>query len=117
MLVPPEVDYLKKAGSGKSRQFTNKTMAPEDLDPSGWTETPAEKQRRLEEQRLGKRKAVADQDTGPSQLDIQRHRNVQQYNVSFNADKDDDFFIDTCYPDANKTIDIVGNASTKKEEG
>lgn len=82
MLVPPEVDYLKKAGSGKSRQFTNKTMAPEDLDSSGWTETPAEKQRRLEEQRLGKRKADADQDTGPSQLDIERHRNVQQYNVS-----------------------------------
>ncbi|KAL7330794.1 hypothetical protein PS15p_205689 [Mucor circinelloides] len=93
MLVPPEVDYLKKAGSGKSRQFTNKTMAPEDLDPSGWTETPAEKQRRLEEQRLGKRKAVADQDTGPSQLDIQRHRNVQQYNVSFNVDQDDDFLL------------------------
>ena len=82
MLVPPEVDYLKKAGSGKSRQFTNKTMAPEDLDSSGWTETPAEKQRRLEEQRLGKRKVDADQDTGPSQLDIERHRNVQQYNVS-----------------------------------
>ncbi|KAF1797733.1 hypothetical protein V8B55DRAFT_1557293 [Mucor lusitanicus] len=82
MLVPPEVDYLKKAGSGKSRQFTNKTMAPEDLDSSGWTETPAEKQRRLEEQRLGKRKADADQDNaGPSPLDIERHRNVQQYNM------------------------------------
>jgi hypothetical protein len=82
MLVPPEVDYLKKAGSGKSRQFTNKTMAPEDLDSTGWTETPAEKQRRLEEQRLGKRKATAE-DTGPSQIDLERHRNVQRYNVSF----------------------------------
>ncbi|KAI8641755.1 hypothetical protein BD408DRAFT_367666 [Parasitella parasitica] len=81
MLVPPEVDYLKNASSGKSRQFTNKTMAPEDLDSSGWTETPAEKQRRLEEQRLGKRKAPIEDTGGPSELDIERHRNVQQYNM------------------------------------
>lgn len=118
MLVPPEVDYLKKAGSGKSRQFTSKTIAPEDLDSSGWTETPADKQRRLEEQRLGKRKAT-EEDFGPSQLDIEKHRNVQQYNVTFlflflfKEKRCTDFVV----LDANKTFNLVRNAPTKEEKG
>jgi hypothetical protein len=82
MLVPPEVDYLKKANSSRSRQFTNKTMTKEQLDNTEWTETPAEKQRRLEEQRSGKRKAQ-EETVNYSALDMEKKRNVEQYNVRF----------------------------------
>lgn len=80
MLVPPEVDYLKKANSSKSRQFTNKTMSKEELDSSEWTMTPAQKQQRLEEQRSGKRKTM-EEEVDFSQLDRERIRNVQEYNM------------------------------------
>ncbi|CAO3654094.1 unnamed protein product [Mucor hiemalis] len=80
MLVPPEVDYLKKANSSKSRQFTNKTMSKEELDSTEWTLTPAQKQQRLEEQRSGKRKTT-EEEIDFSQLDRERIRNVQEYNM------------------------------------
>ncbi|KAI7897217.1 uncharacterized protein EV154DRAFT_475539 [Mucor mucedo] len=80
MLVPPEVDYLKKANSSKSRQFTNKTMSKEELDSAEWTMTPAQKQQRLEEERSGKRK-MKDEETNFSELDIERIRNIQEYNM------------------------------------
>jgi hypothetical protein len=81
MLVPPEVDYLKKANSSRSRQFTNKTMTKEQLDNTEWTETPAEKQRRLEELSSGKRKAQ-DETVSYSVLDLEKRKNVEQYNVN-----------------------------------
>lgn len=69
------------ANSSKSRQFTNKTMSKEELDSSEWTMTPAQKQQRLEEQRSGKRKTM-EEEVDFSQLDRERIRNVQEYNVS-----------------------------------
>lgn len=68
------------ANSSKSRQFTNKTMSKEELDSTEWTLTPAQKQQRLEEQRSGKRKTT-EEEVDFSQLDRERIRNVQEYNV------------------------------------
>ncbi|GAA5805905.1 hypothetical protein HPULCUR_011431 [Helicostylum pulchrum] len=79
MLVPPEVDYLKKANSSKSRQFTNKTMTKEQLDSTDWTSTPAQKQQRLEEIRSGKRQRT-EEETNFSEVDMERIRNIQEYN-------------------------------------
>lgn len=84
MLVPPEVDYLKKANSSKSRQFTNKTMTKEQLDSTDWTSTPAQKQQRLEDIRSGKRQRT-EEEINFSQVDMERIRNIQEYNVSFDT--------------------------------
>lgn len=57
-------------------------MSKEELDSADWTMTPAQKQQRLEEQRSGKRK-MTEEKVDFSQLDKERIRNVQEYNVSF----------------------------------
>lgn len=79
MLLPPEVDYLKQASSGKSRQFTNKAVSKEDLANSGWTDTPADKERKLKES--GKRKADDYEQVYHSAKDAEQRRNVQEYNM------------------------------------
>ncbi|KAI8994832.1 hypothetical protein BDB01DRAFT_846836 [Pilobolus umbonatus] len=76
MLLPPEVDYLKNATSSKSRQFTNRTMTDSERDSSGWTETPAEKERRMRES--GKRSE--DEEMNYSRLDYEKYKNIQSHN-------------------------------------
>lgn len=72
--------FVILANSSKSRQFTNKTMSKEELDSAEWTMTPAQKQQRLEEERSGKRK-MTEEETNFSKLDMERMRNIQEYNV------------------------------------
>lgn len=96
MLAPPEVDYLKSgtvifffilflllilstANSSRSRQFSNKPIG--DIDSSSWTETPADKERKLHEGRSGKRKA--EEPVSYSAIDTERKRAIEEYNVSF----------------------------------
>lgn len=55
-------------------------MSKEELDSAEWTMTPAQKQQRLEEERSGKRK-MKDEETNFSELDIERIKNIQEYNV------------------------------------
>jgi hypothetical protein len=55
-------------------------MSKEELDSAEWTMTPAQKQQLLEEQRSGKRK-LTEERVDFSQLDKERIRNVQEYNV------------------------------------
>jgi hypothetical protein len=62
-------------------------MTKAERDNTEWTETPAQRQQRLEEQRLGKRKATAEEDSSYSQLEMERRRNVQEYNVSYNTSR------------------------------
>lgn len=57
-------------------------MSKEELDSAEWTMTPAQKQQRLEEERSGKRK-MKDEETNFSELDIERIRNIQEYNVQY----------------------------------
>ncbi|RCH92762.1 hypothetical protein CU098_009015 [Rhizopus stolonifer] len=82
MIMPPEIDYLKAAQSGKSRQFSNRTMTDTERDNTGWVETPAERERRLQEEQKsgGKRKAV-EQDPAVIRAEIEMRRNVQEYNM------------------------------------
>ncbi|KAI9487080.1 MAG: hypothetical protein EXX96DRAFT_471747 [Benjaminiella poitrasii] len=77
-----QIDYLKKANSSKSRQFSNSTMSQKELDNSGWTETPSDKQQRLNEQALGKRKAKETGNHGyiNRQSELEMRRNVEEYN-------------------------------------
>ncbi|KAG0167779.1 hypothetical protein DFQ30_005669 [Apophysomyces sp. BC1015] len=53
MLLPPEVDYLKQATTGKSRTFSNRQLDPKERDRSVWTDSPAEKLRKLQEGSTG----------------------------------------------------------------
>ncbi|KAG1294754.1 hypothetical protein G6F66_004927 [Rhizopus arrhizus] len=77
MLAPPEVDYLKSANSSRSRQFSNKPIG--DIDSSSWTETPADKERKLHEGRSGKRKA--EESVSYSAIDTEKKRAIEEYNM------------------------------------
>ncbi|KAI8384076.1 hypothetical protein BD560DRAFT_420546 [Blakeslea trispora] len=82
MLAPPEVDYLKAAHSGKSRQFSNRNMTEEERDNTSWIETPAEKERRLhEEQKSGGKRKAHDQQSAMSREEMQVRQNVHEYNM------------------------------------
>lgn len=59
-------------------------MTEAERDNTEWTLTPAQKQQRLEDQRLGKRKtAAAAEEPAYSQLEMERRRNVYEYNVKY----------------------------------
>lgn len=59
-------------------------MTEAERDNTEWTLTPAQKQQRLEDQRLGKRKAAAaTEEPAYSQLEMERRRNVYEYNVKY----------------------------------
>ncbi|KAG2182369.1 hypothetical protein INT43_007299 [Umbelopsis isabellina] len=84
MLVPPEVQFLKGVDTGKSRQFSSKEVKTK-VNNSVWTDTPAEKQRKLEERLSGKKRSREQDDEEPepvrmSQRDLEMQRQVQEYN-------------------------------------
>ncbi|OBZ85538.1 GPALPP motifs-containing protein 1 [Choanephora cucurbitarum] len=82
MLAPPEVDYLKAAHSGKSRQFSNRNMTEEERDNTAWIETPADRERRLhEEQKSGGKRKAYDQQPTISKEEMQVRQNVHEYNI------------------------------------
>ncbi|KAI8372846.1 uncharacterized protein BYT42DRAFT_578217 [Radiomyces spectabilis] len=85
MLVPPELDYLKTADSSRSRTFSNKIMDASDRDTSVWTETPAERLKRQQEEVLGKRKKAPTR-APPSMQDIETRRNLEEYNKTKRAE-------------------------------
>lgn len=64
MLVPPShSDLLGKLDPSKmkkARQFSKSTAEPRSNDTSLWTETPAERQKRLEDETLGRKKRALD---------------------------------------------------------
>ncbi|KAI8878740.1 hypothetical protein K501DRAFT_258034 [Backusella circina FSU 941] len=80
MIVPPEVDYLKKADSSRSRTFNSSSLSTLERDSTIWTETPAEKQKRLQEESLGKRKAPMEE-PGFSEKDYAMKQKVDTYNM------------------------------------
>lgn len=68
--------------SGAKRK-TFSTFTEAERDNMEWTLTLAQKQQRLEDQRLGKRKAAATEEPASSQLETERRRNVYEYNVKY----------------------------------
>ncbi|KAI9032837.1 hypothetical protein CLU79DRAFT_728268 [Phycomyces nitens] len=52
MLLPPEVDYLKTADSGRSRTFNNRQLTDKERDRSGWTDSPLDKKRKHKEEEV-----------------------------------------------------------------
>jgi hypothetical protein len=113
MLVPPEAQFLKggkdltalfffffhlaifkfthisssiSVDQHKSRQFS-KSEVKNKVDNSGWTDTPADKQRKLEERLAGKKRsrdrdAEEDEPVKLSARDIELRNQVNAYNVS-----------------------------------
>ncbi|KAI8581939.1 hypothetical protein K450DRAFT_229997 [Umbelopsis ramanniana AG] len=84
MLVPPEAQFLKGVEQGKSRQFS-KSEVKNKVDNSGWTDTPADKQRKLEERLAGKKRSrdrddEEDEPVKLSQRDIELRNQVNAYN-------------------------------------
>ncbi|KAL0088547.1 hypothetical protein J3Q64DRAFT_1726382 [Phycomyces blakesleeanus] len=76
MLLPPEVDYLKAADSGRSRTFNNRQLSDRDRDNSGWTESPSDKKNK-------KRKEAKD-DVPRASLEQERiiKHNIEKHNRS-----------------------------------
>jgi len=70
MLVPPSssdlLSTLDPTKLNKPRQFSRSTATPKKVDNTLWTETPAEKQQRLADEVMGKKRRVenADLDQG-----------------------------------------------------
>lgn len=111
MLVPPEAQFLKggklqlntflipsynlqiywfilvyPVDQHKSRQFS-KSEVKNKVDNSVWTDTPADKQRKLEERLSGKKRsrdrdAEEDEPVKLSARDIELRNQVNAYNVS-----------------------------------
>ncbi len=70
------------------RQFSRSTAPSRDVDNSLWTETPAEKQQRLADEVMGKRRRAADPDPEGDEKKRRKkdeenvRRGVEEYNVS-----------------------------------
>ncbi|CAG8681081.1 9282_t:CDS:2 [Dentiscutata heterogama] len=85
MLVPPESKFLGETPTNmRSRSFKQKTHDPEKIDNSLWTETPADRQIRLQKQSTSqKRKHEKEKDDEPikySRTDIEKAEAVKAYN-------------------------------------
>ncbi|KAL1933912.1 hypothetical protein VTP01DRAFT_8002 [Rhizomucor pusillus] len=59
MIKPPEIDYLRNADSSRSRGFIGTQMTEAEQDRSVWTDTPAERERKLKEAEKRKREEDA----------------------------------------------------------
>ncbi|KAF7728538.1 hypothetical protein EC973_005942 [Apophysomyces ossiformis] len=79
MMLPPEVDYLKHASSGKSRTFSKRQLTEKEQDRSVWTDTPAEKERKLREGATGSQAGVEGRYRA-REAEVQEQ--VQRYNMS-----------------------------------
>jgi len=84
MLVPPEAQFLKGVDHHKSRQFS-KNEVKTKIDNSEWTDTPADKQRKLEERLSGKKRSrdreEEEEPVKMSKRDIELRNQVESYNT------------------------------------
>ncbi|CAG8827737.1 8558_t:CDS:2, partial [Cetraspora pellucida] len=85
MLVPPESTFLGETPTNmRSRQFKQRAHDPEKKDNSLWTETPADRQIRLQKEITGqKRKHEKEMDDDPikySRVDIEKAETIKAYN-------------------------------------
>ncbi|KAF0554086.1 hypothetical protein F8M41_019580 [Gigaspora margarita] len=84
MLVPPESKFLGETPTNmRSRNFKQRTYDPEVNDNSLWTETPADRQIRLQKSTGQKRKHEKEKDDEPikySRIDIEKAEAVKAYN-------------------------------------
>ncbi|RUS12611.1 hypothetical protein BC937DRAFT_87423 [Endogone sp. FLAS-F59071] len=88
MLVPPEVKFLAGVDLTSARSFSKKTVDPSKVDSSGWTETPADRKKRLREGKAtGKRKQEAEEDEPIkySKADLETKERVERHNATHRA--------------------------------
>ncbi|KAI8067182.1 hypothetical protein BC940DRAFT_319615 [Gongronella butleri] len=85
MLLPPEVNYLAEATSGRSRQFKARSVDTE-RDTSSWTDTPADKERKAKQAAQGGApdapKPRRTRPAGPSAEELAKRNKIDQYNKS-----------------------------------
>ncbi|CAG8637155.1 4623_t:CDS:2, partial [Scutellospora calospora] len=85
MLVPPESKFLGETPTNmRSRQFKQRTHDPAKLNNSLWTETPADRLTRLQQEGTSqKRKYEKEKDDEPikySRIDIEKAETIRVYN-------------------------------------
>lgn len=81
--LPPELQHI-----GLGARTFKKRSGPENKDRSIWTDTPADRERKIRERLEGKKKGKAEQDDAPqlSQKDLEMAQKVSKYNESKRAE-------------------------------
>ncbi|CAG8599251.1 9506_t:CDS:2 [Paraglomus occultum] len=87
MLVPPEARFLDGSTTNmKSRQFKKISRDPSQDNNSLWTETPAEREKRITDQSkksLKRQRPIADEEPSYSQRDLDIAQQVHEYNAEY----------------------------------
>ncbi|KAI8331838.1 hypothetical protein BC941DRAFT_437664 [Chlamydoabsidia padenii] len=78
MLAPPNVDYLKNASNGRSRTFNQRTVDAAKQDTSSWTDTPADKANKQQEQQSSSLRP----DQRPTRAEMELRKKVDNHNKS-----------------------------------
>lgn len=81
--LPPELQHI-----GLGARTFKKRSGPENKDRSIWTDTPADRERKIRERLEGKKKGEAEKDDAPqlSQKDLEMAQKVSKYNDSKRAE-------------------------------
>ncbi|RUP45276.1 hypothetical protein BC936DRAFT_148378 [Jimgerdemannia flammicorona] len=88
MLVPPEAKFLGGADPMNSRSFSKKNVDPAKIDSSGWTETPADREKRLREGKSSQKRKQEVDDEEPikySKADLETRERVERHNAEHRA--------------------------------